>query len=281
MKHIMLYGAIAPMLASASRLLPIAYDPGKGGWKLDPVTNAPVMNNGNPVFINADGTEGVIDMSTISRLNAEAKQNRERAEKAEAIAKAFEGVDPAAAKKALETVKNIDQKRLIDAGEVEKVRKEIEAGYATQMTELKTANQTLEQQLHSTIKDNAFATSAFIKEKIAVPADLIKSTFANNFKYEEGKLVPYDTNGQKIFSKKRLGEIADFDEGFETLINGYAHKDSILKGTNNGGSGNNGNGGNGNGGMKTLNRAQFATLTPGEQAQHAKLVQEGKGAIVD
>lgn len=84
-----------------------------------------VVQDGRPVYVHEDGKEVVFDapqtIATISRLNGEAKAHREAKEKAESTLKAFEGIeDPVAAKKALETLKNFDDKKLVDAGEVEK-----------------------------------------------------------------------------------------------------------------------------------------------------------------
>lgn len=78
-------------------------------------TYAEVNDQGLPIYIHDDGKELAHDapqtVAKIAQLNGEAKTNRERYEKAESSLKAFEGIeDPAAAKKALETLKNFDDK---------------------------------------------------------------------------------------------------------------------------------------------------------------------------
>jgi hypothetical protein len=105
--------------------------------KLDAEGHA-VLQDGKPVYVHDDGKELSFDapatVSTISRLNGEAKSHRERAETAEGKLKAFEGIeDPAAAKKAMATVKNLDDKKLVDAGEVEKVKNEAIAAVEAQI----------------------------------------------------------------------------------------------------------------------------------------------------
>lgn len=223
-----------------------------------------------PVFVHPDGKEAPFDgdatVSTISRLNGEAKGNRERAEKAESAIKAFEGItDPAAAIKALNTIKNLDDKKLVDAGEVEKVKAEaikaVEDKYAPVV---KKATE-LEQALYGEKIGGAFARSKVIADKFAIPADLVQARFGNAFKIEEGKTVAYDAQGNKIFSRARPGELADFEEALETLVDQYPYKDQILKGT--GASGGGAHGGNqGAGGKKTMTRAQFDALDPAAKA---------------
>jgi len=211
-----------------------------------------VVQDGKPVYVHDDGKEVAFDaaatVQTISRLNGEAKSHRERAEAAEKAAKAFEGIeDPAAAKKALETVANLDSKKLIDAGEVEKVKAEISKAFQSQLDEANGKVQTYEQQLYAEKIGGSFARSKLIAEKLAVPADMVQATFGAAFKIEEGRVVAYDAHGQKIFSRARPGEIADFDEALETLVEAYPHKEHILKasGANGGGAGGNGGGGGG------------------------------------
>ena len=209
---------------------------------IDGKTYAEVNEQGLPLYIHDDGKEVAHDaaqtVATISRLNGEAKTNRERYEKAESTLKAFEGIeDPAAAKKALETLKNFDDKKLVDAGEVEKIKleaiKAVEDKYAPIVQE-RDAFQT---QLHNELIGGGFARSKYIQENIAVPVDMIQATFGKNFQIENGKVVAVGADGQKIYSRTRPGEVADFDEALESLVGGYPHKDSILKGNQSGGGG--------------------------------------------
>lgn len=221
--------------------------------KLDENGNA-VLQDGKPVYVHDDGKEAAFDapgtVATITRLNAEAKSHRERAETAEKTVKAFEGIeDPAAAKKALATVANLDAKTLVDAGEIEKVKSEISKAFQLQLDDMTGKANGFEQQLYAEKIGGSFARSQFIAEKMAVPADMVQATFGNNFKIEEGKVVAYDAQGQKIFSRSRPGELADFNESLETLVSQYPHRDHILKssGANGGGAP---NGGGGNSGAK-------------------------------
>jgi hypothetical protein len=224
-----------------------------------------------PVYVHADGKETPFDadgtISTISRLNGEAKGHRERAEKAEGALKAFEGItDPAAAIKALNTVKNLDDKKLVDAGEVEKVKAEAIKSVRAEFEPIVKERDTLKGELYNEKIGGAFARSKFIADKMAIPADMVQAAFGGRFKIEGGKTVALDANGQQIFSRTRHGEPADFEEALEILVDSYPHKATILKGSGASGGGASGSSGGGAGGKRTITRAQFNAMGPADQA---------------
>jgi hypothetical protein len=240
-----------------------------------------------PVFVHADGKEAPFDadstIGTISRLNGEAKANRERAERAEQQVKAFEGItDPAAAIKALNTIKNLDDKKLIDAGEVEKVKAEtiraLEDKYAPVVKEV----DTLKGALYNEKIGGAFARSKFIAEKVAIPADLLQASFGARFKIEDGNVVAYGADGNKLYSKTSPGNPAGFEEALEILVDQYPHKASILKGSGaaGGGAGGSGNGAN-VGGKRSMSREQFNSLDLAGQRTAATEASKGLVVITD
>lgn len=200
-----------------------------------------VVQDGKPVYVTDDGQEVAFDAvettAAIKRLNVEAKGHRERAEAAEKAIKAFEGIDPEAAAKALDTVTKLDQKKLIDAGEVDKVRAEITKNWESKLSEAEKAKQALEQQLHNELIGGNFARSKVIAEKLAIPADLVQAAFGSAFKVENGRVVAYDKNGQAIYSKANPSEPAGFDEALLSLVDAYPNKEHILKGSGASGSG--------------------------------------------
>ncbi|NLS03612.1 hypothetical protein HGP14_09600 [Rhizobium sp. P32RR-XVIII] len=226
------------------------------------------VSDGKPLFIGDDGKEIAFDapgtVATISRLNGEAKGHREGKEAAEAALKVFEGLDATAAKDALAKLKTIDDKKLIDAGEVEKVKAEAIKATEEKYAPIVKENETLKGQLDSEMIGGAFSRSKYATDKLAIPADFVQARFGTNFKREDGKVVGYDQAGNKLYSKARPGELADFDEALELLVDAYPQKASILKG--NGHSGGGGKPGNGQGGGKTITRAEFNQMTPPDQA---------------
>lgn len=240
--------------------------------QIDGKTYAEVSAEGNPIYVHADGKEVPFDVphavEKIDQLNGEAKGHRVDKEKAELALKAFEGLDAVKAREALTIVGNLDAKKLIDAGEAERVRTEaiesVKQTYESQLADMTKDRDTYQQQLHSELIGGGFPRSKFVNEKLAVPADMVQAMFGKNFKVENGKPVAYDDNGQKIYSRTNHGDEAGFDEALEILVGGYQHKDSILKGSQAGGGGFHGGNG-GQGGAKTMTRQGFEGLNPADK----------------
>ncbi|WP_331693502.1 DUF6651 domain-containing protein [Pandoraea sputorum] len=229
-----------------------------------------------PVFINASGGEAPFDadatLGNISRLNSEAKSHRERAEKAENTLKTFDGIsDPAAAIAALETIKNLNDKKLVDAGEVQKVKDQAIASVRAEFDPIVKERDSLKTALFDEKIGGAFARSAFIGEKVAIPVDFVQATFGKHFTVEDGKVIAKDASGTQLFSRTRHGEPADFEEALAILIDAHPQRDSILKGSGASGGGAHGGGnGGGGGGKRTITRAQFDSMGQAEQAAAAR-----------
>ena len=107
-------------------------------WKLDENNNI-MLRDGDPIYVDANGNEKTVAVDTIARLNKEAKDHREAKEEAQAKLKLYEGIDPDKARAALETVAKLDASKLIDTGEVDKVKAQITQQFQNQLTEKETA----------------------------------------------------------------------------------------------------------------------------------------------
>lgn len=226
-----------------------------------------VVVDGKPVYVDDAGKEYPMDVpqmyGKITSLTSEAKGHREAREALEQKLAGFEGIENAEdARKAISIVKALDEKKLVDAGKVEEIKaaaikaheEQAAAAAKTHATELKKITDErdmIRSQFHSEKIANHFAGSKFIKERVAVPVDLFQSQFGRAFSVDtDGALVATGSDGNKIYSRSRPGELADFDEAIEILVEGYAYKDNILKGSGHSGGGsdqNNKGGGSGGG----------------------------------
>lgn len=263
---------IARLLATAAFANP--------GWKLD-ADGKIEMKDGNPVWVDANGGESVMNGDTITRLNGEAKTLRERAEKAETAAKKFEGVDAEAARKALDTVSKLDQSKLIDAGKVDEVKAQITQQFTVQLAEKDKALQSLQSNYDNERIGNIFAGSEFIRDRVAMPREFFEAAFRSNIKIgEDGKPAVFDKSGNRVMSKKNIGEYADPHEGLEILVESHPQRDVILKANDQNGSGSNGNGGN-RGRGASMKRAEFDALDPARRTEAALKAGKGELTITD
>lgn len=244
-------------------------------WKLDENNNI-VLKDGDPIYVDANGVEKTVGVDTIARLNKEAKDHREAKEEAQAKLKLYEGIDPEKARAALETVAKLEEKKLIDTGEVDKLKSQITQQFQTQITEKDTAYTELKKKFDNMLIDGVFANSDFIRNNVAVPVDMFEAKFRNNFKIENNEVVAYGYDGSRLMSKTRAGEYATTEEAMQILAESHPNKDVILKANPGNGSGA-GTGGAGNGGGRYMKRSDFEKLSPVQKAEYA--IKMGKGEI--
>lgn len=248
-------------------------------WKLDENNNI-VLKDGDPVYVDANGNEKTVGVDTIARLNKEAKDHREAKEEALAKLKAFEGIDAEKARAALETVAKLDASKLIDTGEVDKLKAQITQQFQTQLSEKDTAFSELKSKYENMIVDNAFSNSDFIRNNVAVPMDMFEAKFRNNFKVENGDVVAYGYDGSRLMSKTRAGEYATVEEAMQILAESHPQKDVILKANPGNGSGS-GTGGGSTGGSRYMKRSEFEKLSPIQQADIANKMRKGEIQLTD
>lgn len=254
-------------------------------WKMDGENI--VLKDGNPVWVNDGGNEIGVDYPALSaKLTETTKESVARKEKIremEGKLSTFDGIDDPAkflsdAKKAMETVKNLDDKKLIDAGEVEKVKAEVTKAMQAKLDEATKRADDAAATLQKEMIGGNFARSKFISEKIAVPSDMVEAVFGRHFVIEDGAVIAKGHDGQKIYSREKPGEVAGFDEALSILVDGYTNKASILKGSDATGGGANPGSGKGGGNAKTMTRAQFEQLDPAAKMNFT--VKEG-GTVTD
>jgi hypothetical protein len=268
--------------------------------KVDDKGNA-VLAEGKPVYVAEDGKEIEVDVpqlfGKITELNSENKKRREHAEGLEGRLKLFDGIEDlpkwkTEAEKAFETVKNLSDKELVDAKKVDEIKKEMriafekekenltasmvdkEKGYVDQ---LKTKDATI----YNLMVSSKFAQSPFFsgdKPKTLLPPEIAETYFGKHFKVEQVKggqlrVVGYLSDNQ-IYSRKNPGELADFDEALETIVEAYPLKDRIMKAS---GGGSGASGGSGGGGGQGSPQDELAKL----QKAHEEATKRGdaKSAI--
>ena len=231
-----------------------------------------VIDDSDPENPKEFALDAVHHYNQIPRLREEAKTHRLAKEAAEKMLKLFTdaGIDTSSedavgdwlsnATKAIDTMKNIDDKKLVDAGEVETIERQAQEALQSKLTEqekrFKTKIESLEKDVTS--KDatiyqlmvaDRFNTSEFVQKKLAaMTPKMARKYFGDNFKVEtdeEGRrrVVGYYNNGERIYSNERAGELADFEEALQILTDKAPDRDNLLAATTHSGSGAGGCGG--------------------------------------
>lgn len=229
------------------------------------------VDGDKPVYDDDDGKTIAFDApgtrDTIRRLNSEAKSHREAKEAAESSLKAFEGMDAKAAREAIEKLSQIDAKKLVEAGDMDAAIAAAIKPYTEKLNAAESKITDLTGSLNKEVIGNRFSSSKYAAEKLT-PAgvDLIKTMFRDRLQIEGNQVIGTDQNGQKIYSRARPGELADFEEVIESFVESYPYKDHILKGSGHNGSGKQpGSDGHG-GGSKVVPQDKFDAMTPKERA---------------
>lgn len=241
-----------------------------------------VLSDGKPVYVYDDGKEVPFDAEAatrrISNLTDEKDRHYGAAEKLKLdLAKFSEITDPAEALKALTMVANLKDKDLVDAGEIEKLKKQMSDTFDAERTQFTTAYEAekarfgteaanSESLIRKLMVDAKFATSPWFsgeKPKTILPPDIAAQHFGKHFKIEGDVVVGY-IGENKILSRERVGEPAGFEEALSVIVENYPQKDRILR-DNTGGSGSSGNTG--------LSGEDLSKLPPKERLNRARGLQ--------
>lgn len=278
------FARVLPFVAISATARPVAFDGTE--WKFKMVNGAIEMKDGKPIAIKPDGSEVPYDLNqttaTIQRITGDLTTAKTKLAAAEAKAAAFDGLDPAVAKEAIDTVSKIKDKKLLDTAGVDQLRAEITKGYETKIAEKEAAITAANSKLNGMMLGAAFTGSKYVADKLAIPVDLAQSFFGQFFSVEGDKITAKGRDGNPIYAPDRPGEIANFDEALSVLVGGYPHKDQILKGSKHTGGGAVGPDGKPiTGGVRTILRADFEKLSPAEKMTTANEMSSGKAKIVD
>jgi hypothetical protein len=266
------------LLATTTALTAVAFET-KAGWK---VTDGKIEtdSDGNPIYITDDGSETAVKYDTAIQLRGEAKAHRTRAERAEAELKKFEGIDPKAAREALDKLKDVDLDKLVASDKLEEVTAQMKQQYENDLRTRDEKAAEIQRENDNLRLENAFSSSEFLSTRVALPADVVQKAFRDRFKVDNGKIVPLDDHGQPLYSKKAGSEYATVDEAFETYITARPDKDSWLKAPDASGSGSQGGGG-GRGTGNTMKRADYDALDQGKKTEIGMKVAKGEIQVVD
>jgi hypothetical protein len=188
-----------------------------------------------------------------AKLLKEVMQKKDALEKAQAAVKSaeeklkqFEGIDPTEVKALLEqkraadaAAKKAEEEAMAKKGEwdrlksqmVEQHNKELEKE-RSEKTQVVEANKTLAQQIADLTVGNAFQTSPFIREEMALPPIKARVLFGQHFEFQDGKVVAFDKPAgtkDRTMLVDGKGEPLAFEDAMKKIIEADPEKDHLLK----------------------------------------------------
>lgn len=212
------------------------------------------VKDGNPVWIGEDGKESPHDagavLKRLTEVTGESIGRKTKIRELETKLEPFAGIeDPDKflddAKKAIATVKNLDDKQLVDAGKVAEIKRDLETkleeSQKTFAAELKKRDDLIAsktQAIESREIKGVFDRSSFITEKTILTPTFAFDHFKRNFKVSEDEnglsVIAVRNDGKEIFSSdpKRAGKYASPEEAIEILISEHPDKEKLLRGGN-------------------------------------------------
>ena len=231
---------------------------------------------GNPIY-EIEGKEVEQDLSILradlTKANGEAAERRVKLKEAQDQLAVFEGVDPEKAKTALAVMANLDDKKLLDAKQVETMKTQWEssflrnkagtdAAYEAKIAELTGSLDSEKSNIKKMLIQRVFSDSKFLEQTTFDKLrDAAFMMFEKRFVVEQAdngdyRVVAKNSDGTDILSIIRPGQKATTDEAIEHIIMSHPQKDYILKGSQASGSG--AQGGAGGGAKGTLQQLQDA-----------------------
>jgi len=221
--------------------------------------------SGHPVY-EIEGKEVEQDLvylrGELTKLNAEDAGWRHKYRELEKQHSVFEGIDPVKAKAAMETVANLDDKKLIDAKQVETMKSQWESTFVQNKAASDAAFEAEIAKLTSSLDSERNNIKRMLVQRVFTDSKYLENTtfdklrdaafmmFGERFVVEQGdngdyRVVARNPDGTQILSVARPGQAATMDEAMEAIITSHPQKDYILKGSQASGSGAQGGAGGG------------------------------------
>lgn len=247
--------------------------------KLDENGNV-VLQDGKVVYLDDNEKDVVLDVDGLYKkiqvVNGESATRKQKIRDFETKFKPFEGIEDldawmGDAKKALETVQNLEDKKLVDADKIDDLKRQIKEAYDDKMKEqevvrLKEADEfkgvisDKDDVIYNLLVSSQFSRSPFFsgeEPKTVLLPDIAESYFGKHFKVEEGEtgelIVAGYIGEDRIPSRNNPGEPANFEESIAEIIDKYPMKDRILR-AGSSGTGSHGNRDNGDNDIVSLKK---------------------------
>lgn len=210
-------------------------------WKIE--KGAIVLNDGNPIWLEDDGTEKTVNYSAMAdslrKANREAAERKAALRELEPLKAAVEGIEDVAdfvktARKNAELVASMSEKDKQDNDRVQALIAAALKPVQDKLTESESARAELTSRYNAEKIGNAFSGSKYAAEKLQSAA-LARELFARNFSIENGEIVARSAKGDPLYNGE--GKPANFDEALAQLVAASPYQAMLVKGSSANGSG--------------------------------------------
>lgn len=222
-----------------------------------------------------DVNGGFKTLSEIEGLSSALGKERSRADTAEKALKALqgklEGFDLEAGRKAMEQVARMTEDQKAREAQWEANVQQRLDPVQKERDELAAKLKDAEARYDSMLVDRALADSAFIRDKVSrdpIHQQFVREHFRSAFRVEDGRVVAFDSGGQKMFGTD--GQPCDVDTALSRLVNALPNGQSLLAGSTASGSGASAGAGGVPAGARVMKRSQFDALSPAEKLKTVK-----------
>lgn len=228
--------------------------------------------------------EGLVDKEKLEEFRHNNVQLQERIEKLVQQVETFKGIDPAKAKEALDQLQKIQEKKLIDEGNIEALFVQRTDKMKTEFAEQLAAKDKIIGDLKGDVETigqekNQYILFSELQRAIDHPdlgfqsgvADLLKPQVFKEFQWRDEKVVRVKPDGTLVYGKN--GDAVGLGEFLQEVAK---ERPYLVKQSSGGGARQNGTNGSANG-QKQVNRATFEGFSPAGKMEFVK----SGGNVVD
>ncbi|MGL5004640.1 MAG: DUF6651 domain-containing protein, partial [Casimicrobium sp.] len=191
------------------------------------------------------------------------------------------GLDPVAAKDAIEKLKGVDLSKMTPNEQVEALKAQLTGQANKTVAERDAEIAKLKAEIEGGEISRAFASSPFLRERFILDLDVAQAMFGKHVKYENGQITVVGADGQPIADPGKFGTNASFDQALEVLVSARADKEKLLKAAPTGGMGSGPNAGRNAAGVVQVTREELRGKTPTQIKDTMDAVKKGEAVLVD
>lgn len=178
-------------------------------------------------------------LKEVMEKKAALKSTNEALEALKVKLKTFDGIDPEAVKAVLKEKKDLEEKKLQEQGQWDKLKKQMNDAHAIelgkkdeQIASVTLQTGTLAKQIADLTVGNTFGSSKFITDEMALTPNKARVIYGGHFEFKDGKTVAFDkpvgVTGRTMLVDGK-GEPLEFDVAIKKIVEADPDRDQMLK----------------------------------------------------